>query len=57
MNEAQTAEVLRLKAYFPYRICFGAIKGDEFFSSTAVTMRKPNKLAREGWQVFVARHG
>ena len=54
MDEKQTAEVIKLKQYFPFRICYGAIKGDEFIASTATTMRPLNKLAREGWQVFKA---
>ena len=54
MNESQTAQVIRLKQYFPFRICYGAVKGDQFISNTATTMRPLNKLMREGWTVFQA---
>ena len=54
MNESQTAQVVRLKQYFPFRICYGAVKGDQFIANTATTMRPLNKLVREGWQVFKA---
>ena len=54
MNEQQEAEVIRLKQYFPYRICYGAIRGQEFIANTATTMRPLNKLVREGWTVFKA---
>lgn len=54
LTPQQSAEVARLKMYFPYRICYGAIKGEEFISNTATTRRPLLKLAREGWTVFQA---
>lgn len=54
LSDAQAAEVTRLKMYFPYRICYGAIRGDEFIACTATTRRPLLKLAREGWTVFQA---
>jgi hypothetical protein len=50
----QIAEVARLKQYFPYRICYGAISPDMEFEANAVsTMRRPNSLARKGYSVFI----
>lgn len=53
-NEQQQAELQRLRSYFPYRIVYGAFNPatSEWFASAVETMRIPNKLAREGWQVF-----
>lgn len=50
-------EMERLKQYFPYRIIYGIIdKTTGAYSAHAVTsMRIPNKLAKEGHQVFIAR--
>jgi hypothetical protein len=55
MNQQQTQEVQRLKGYFPYRICYGALNQQtgEFVSGAVATMRQPNKLAKEGWTVWV----
>ena len=55
LNEQQRAEVIRLKQYFPYRVCFGAVKDGEFQTGATFNMRKPNKLARDGWHVEVAQ--
>ena len=55
MNPEQLAELKRLKAYFPYRIIYGAIKGEEFQASAVTSKRIPNQLAREGWAVWL-RH-
>jgi len=53
LTDVQANEVKRLKMYFPYRICYGAISPYGVFESGAVVnMRAPNKLAREGWAVF-----
>ena len=50
----QIAEVARLKQYFPYRICYGAISPEMEFEANAVsTMRRPNSLARKGYSVFI----
>lgn len=57
----QVAECARLKAYFPYRIVYGVIDKDsgEFHASAQPTMRRANKLAREGHHVFIyeVKHG
>lgn len=54
LTQAQLAEVARLKQYFPFRICYGAIRGEDFIASAATTRRPLLKLAREGWTVFQA---
>lgn len=54
LSESQTAEMQRLKAYFPYRIVYGAIgpKG-EWQCGAVVNKREPNRLSREGWTVYL----
>lgn len=49
----QTAELIRLKAYFPFRIVWGAIKGAEFQCAASFTKREANRLARDGWTVAI----
>ena len=51
----QLAEMARVKGYFPFRIVYLATKGDKAVVSAVTSMRIPNKLAREGWDVSVAR--
>lgn len=53
-NEKQLQELQSLKNFFPFRIIYGAFNPvtGEWFASAVPTMRIPNKLAREGWQVF-----
>lgn len=52
----QQAELARLKAWFPFRIVYGAISPDGVWESAAVTtMRQPNALARKGWQVWTVK--
>ncbi len=53
MTEQQTKEMTNLKAHFPYRIVYGAIKGEEFMASAVTSKRIPNQLVREGWQVWL----
>lgn len=57
LTEAQIQELQGLKNSFPYRIVYGAINPatGEWFASAVTTMRAPNKLAREGWQVFTLK--
>lgn len=46
-------DMQRLKAYFPYRIVYGAISPTgETVASAVATMHKPNALARKGWAVW-----
>jgi len=54
-TETQMAQIQRAKAYFPYRIAYGALNPatGEFVASAVETKRIPNKLAREGWNVWV----
>jgi len=57
LNEAQITELRRLRSYFPYRIIYGALNPatGEWLASAVATMRIPNKLAREGWQVVTVK--
>lgn len=52
LNEQQKQELTRLKSYFPFRIVYGALRGDEFISGAVTTKKQPNKLARAGWLVW-----
>jgi hypothetical protein len=58
-NEAQTRELYNPRNSFPFRIIYGAFNPatGEWFASAVPTMRIPNKLAREGWQVFTVKAG
>uniref|UniRef100_A0A6M3LJR8 Uncharacterized protein n=1 Tax=viral metagenome TaxID=1070528 RepID=A0A6M3LJR8_9ZZZZ len=55
LTSVQQSEILRLRQYYPYRIIIGIINKDtkEFMASAVTNMRIPNKLAREGHEVFV----
>ena len=61
LTDAQTAEMRRLRSYFPYRIVYGAWNSQkrEWFASAVDSMRIPNKMQREGWTVFIleVQHG
>jgi hypothetical protein len=54
-TEAQEAELRRLKAYFPYRIVFGAVnvqtEPHTFEAYAMKDRRQLNKLLRAGWLV------
>ena len=53
LNTEQLATLTRLKQYFPYRICYGAInESGDFLSSAVVNMRQPNDLVRRGYTVY-----
>lgn len=53
ITEQQKAELIRLKAYFPFRIVFGVLATDGSFQVYANTDKRiMNKLARQGNQVF-----
>lgn len=56
-NEAQIQEMQNLKNSFPFRIIYGAFNPQtgEWFASAVSSMRAPNKLVREGWQVFTVK--
>ena len=54
LNQQQTQELQRLKAYFPFRIVFGVIHKDGSFQSYAKrTMHVANRLSRDGASVFI----
>ncbi len=55
ITEAQTQQLIRLKTHFPYRICFGAIKGEEFYAYAKTDKRTMNKLLRTGWTIYEAK--
>jgi len=56
-NEAQLQELRNLKNSFPFRIIYGAFNPatNEWIASAVPTMRIPNRLTREGWQVFTVQ--
>lgn len=57
-NDAQIAELRRLKEYFPYRVVFGALSpSGEFEANAQTTKRRALKLAREGWHVEILTLG
>jgi hypothetical protein len=53
-TETQMNEILRMKSYRPFMICYGAFNPTtgEWFVSASPTKHRINKLAREGWQVW-----
>ena len=54
MNKQQTDQLKRVKAYFPFRICFGVVDKDtgEFSMYAKPTKHLMNKLARDGHKVW-----
>lgn len=56
LPEATEKELLRLKQYFPYRIIWCAHRNGEWLTGATPDNRAPNKLSREGWQVFKVKH-
>lgn len=54
LNDAQIAEIRRVKSYFPYRIVFGVINKDTgvFLTYAKTTRHTMNKLIREGHYVY-----
>ena len=51
----QTAQIIRMRDAFPFRIAYGALNEatGEFVASAVGSKRIPNKLAREGWKVWI----
>lgn len=48
----QEEAIKRLKAYFPYRICWGAVNNNgEFVTGADHTKQKLNSYLRKGWLV------
>ena len=56
LTTEQNAELSRLKAYFPYRVVWGAIHPEtqEWVASANTTKRQMNSYVRNGWIVFQA---
>lgn len=56
LTDAQTAELARLKAYYPYRVVWGAIHPEtkEWIASANTTKRQMNTHVKQGWVVFQA---
>lgn len=52
LTQAQEAEMRRLKQYFPYRIVYGAVRGEKWECGAMKTNRRPNDLLRKGGTVF-----
>lgn len=57
MNQAiskMQQEMNRLKAYFPYRIVWGALNAEtlEFVTGANVTKRQVNDYIRKGWNGY-----
>lgn len=54
MSKAQ-ADAIRLKQYFPFRICWFAVNPAslEYEANATTTRAKANALAKKGWNVFI----
>lgn len=59
LTPEQETEVNNLRAFFPYRIIYVAQhkQTKEFLCSAVQTMRIPNNLARNGWEVGIVKNG
>lgn len=55
LPEKTEAELIRLKQYFPYRHIWCAHKEGEWVTGATLDKREPNRLARNGWQVFTVK--
>ena len=53
----QQEEIQRLKRYFPYRLIFTVVDKDTgvWEAHPVQDMRIPNKLTREGHQVYIVK--
>lgn len=50
------SDVRKLKAYFPYRICWGGFKPDnhnDTLTGADLTKRRYNKALRDGYTCFI----
>lgn len=52
LPEATEKELVRLKQYFPARIIWCAHRNGEWMTGANLDNREPNRMARQGWQVF-----
>lgn len=59
LTPEQLRDLTFYRDHFPFRIVYGALhsRTGEFRCSAVFNMRQPNKLAREGWQVFTVSRG
>jgi hypothetical protein len=59
LTEAQRSELRRLREMCPFRIVYGAWNPQtgEYFAAAVTSMRIPNRLVREGWEVFTVERG
>lgn len=48
-------ELLRLRAYFPYRIIWCAHRNGEWVTGANTDKGQANKYARDGYQVFFVK--
>ncbi|MDD3984250.1 MAG: hypothetical protein PHU54_10015 [Candidatus Omnitrophica bacterium] len=57
LTKTQEAEIYRIKSFYPYRIAYGIIDKDtgKFEAHAVTSMRIPNKLIREGHEVFILK--
>ncbi len=56
LTEQQKKEIARIKAYYPFRICFGSLSPSGEFETWALTNRRRiNKLVRSGYRVWEVR--
>lgn len=55
LSVEQVREMQRLKAYFPFRIVYGAIQPEtkEWKTAAVTTRHAPNRLAKLGWSVYI----
>lgn len=55
MTEQQQNELIRMKAYRPFMICYCAVNEEtgEYIISASPTKHRANKLARTGWKVWI----
>lgn len=55
LPQEKQKELKRLKAYFPMRHIWYAVKDNEILTGAAQTKRYPNKLARNGYTVYFVK--
>ena len=53
-TEEQEQRLIALKGTFPFRICWGAVKDNEFELHADYTRHKLNRYLKNGWLVCTA---
>ena len=53
LTEQQQEALVSLKRVFPFRIIYGAVKGEEYKQGAVYTKHAPQRLARQGWTVYI----